>query len=78
MGPAFTPDVGPDEHGGTVGITPEQKRAIDAAFAHKIAMADEIFVINEGGYVGTSTRHDIAYARSIGKTVRWLEPQHAF
>lgn len=78
VGPAFTPDVGPDEHGGTVGISPAQKQAIDEAFAHKITMADEILVINEGGYIGSSTRNDIAFARSIGKPVRWLEPEHAF
>ncbi len=78
VGPAFTPDVGPNEHGGSVGITPEQKRAVDAAFIHKIAMADEVLVINVGGYVGKSTRADIESARSLGKTLRWLEPLHAF
>lgn len=78
VGPAFTPAVGPDEHGGTVGITPEQKIAVDEAFVHKIAMADEVLVINVGGYVGSSTRRDIANARALGKPVRWLEPQHAF
>lgn len=78
VGPAFTPAVGPDEHGGTVGITPEQKAAVDEAFVHKIAMADEVLVINVGGYVGSSTRRDIESARALGKPVRWLEPQHAF
>jgi hypothetical protein len=78
VGPAFTPDVGPDEHGGQVGITPEQKTAVDAAFVQKITMADEVMVINVGGYVGQSTRKDIEFARSIGKPIRWLEPQYAF
>lgn len=69
VGPAFTPGVGPREHGGTVGITPEQKAAVDAAFVHKIAMADEVLVINVGGYVGASTRKDIEFAKSICKPV---------
>jgi hypothetical protein len=36
-------------------------------------MADEIFVINVGGYIGTSTQSEIEYAQAIGKTVRYLE-----
>jgi hypothetical protein len=75
VGPAFTPDVGPDEHGGEVGVTTEQKTAIDAAFCHKIAMSDEVLVINVGGYVGSSTARDIETARALGKKIRWLEPE---
>ena len=36
-------------------------------------MADEIFVINVGGYIGSSTRSEIEYAISTGKTVNYLE-----
>lgn len=36
-------------------------------------MADEILVVNVGGYIGHSTRREIAYARRLGKRVRWLE-----
>lgn len=36
-------------------------------------MADEILVVNVGGYIGQSTRWEIAYARRLGKRVRWLE-----
>ena len=39
----------------------------------KIDMADEIFVINVGGYIGSSTRSEIEYAEATGKTVRYLE-----
>lgn len=35
-------------------------------------MADEIFVINVGGYVGDSTRSEIEYAKEQGKKVRYL------
>ena len=41
----------------------------------KIDMSDEIYVINVGGYIGSSTRSEIAYARSIGVTVRYLEEE---
>jgi len=36
-------------------------------------MADEIFVINVGGYIGESTRSEIEYALSTGKKVEYLE-----
>lgn len=36
-------------------------------------MADEIFVINVGGYIGESIRSEIAYAEAHGKGVRYLE-----
>lgn len=39
----------------------------------KIDMADEIYIINVGGYIGTSTRSEIEYAQKAGKTVRYLE-----
>jgi hypothetical protein len=77
VGPAFSPEVGPDDHGGEVAITRRQKRAVDAAFANKIAMADEVLVLNVGGYVGRSTLRDIERARALGRPVRWLEPDHA-
>ena len=39
----------------------------------KIDMADGIFVINVGGYIGSSTASEIAYAKEHGKTVKYLE-----
>lgn len=38
-------------------------------------MADEIFVINVGGYIGSSTRGEIEYATATGKPVRYMESQ---
>lgn len=40
----------------------------------KIDLSDAIFVVNVGGYVGSSTRREIAYALSTGKTVEWMFP----
>lgn len=50
------------------------KEMLDEMHLAKIDLADEIFVINPGGYVGQSTSREIAYARSRGKTVKSLCP----
>ena len=49
------------------------KEMLDDMHKRKIDMADEIFVINVGGYIGTSTRSEIEYARRTGKVVRYFE-----
>ena len=50
------------------------KEMLDDMHKRKIDMADEIFVINVGGYIGESTRSEIAYAHATGKKVNYLEP----
>jgi hypothetical protein len=49
------------------------KEMLDEMHKRKIDMANEIFVINKNGYVGSSTKSEIAYAKSVGKNVRFLE-----
>lgn len=51
------------------------KLMLDDMHKRKIDMADEIFVINVGGYIGSSTMSEIEYAKKTGKTVRYLEQQ---
>lgn len=63
-----------DAHGEDWGCTPEMKIALDALHFRKIELADEIFVLNVGGYVGESTRNEINHATRLGKPIRWLEP----
>ncbi len=53
--------------------TPGTKEMLDDMHRAKIDMADEIFVINVGGYIGYSTRSEIEYAQATGKKVRYLE-----
>src|SRR3954452_16110699 len=48
------------------------KGRLAAVHRHKIRMADEVYVVDPGGYVGESTRREIAYAQSLGKPVRYL------
>lgn len=61
------------QHGQVIGITPEQKIMLDELHKRKIDLADEVLVLNIGGYVGESTRSEIEYAKAHGKPVRWLE-----
>ncbi len=49
------------------------KAALDELHLRKIDLADEILVLNVAGYVGESTQREIAYARTHGKRIRWLE-----
>ena len=50
------------------------KEMLDDMHKRKIDMADEIFVINAGGYIGSSTRSEIEYALRHGKKVSSLCP----
>ena len=49
------------------------KEMLDDMHKRKIDMADEIFVINKDGYVGTSTKSEIEYAIKTGKNVVFME-----
>ena len=49
------------------------KDMLDRQHLAKIDLADEIFVINVGGYIGDSTRREVAYAEFKGKTISYLE-----
>jgi len=49
------------------------KEMLDDMHKRKIDMADYIYVINKEGYIGSSTRGEIDYAISLGKTVHYLE-----
>lgn len=62
-------------HGESVGCTPEQKIALDELHKRKIDLADEVYVLNVGGYIGDSTRSELEYAREHGKAIRFLEPE---
>ena len=53
---------------------PGVKEMLDDMHKRKIDMADEIYVLNVGGYIGESTRSEIEYAIAGGKPVRYLEP----
>jgi hypothetical protein len=52
---------------------PGVKEMLDNMHKRKIDMADAIYVINVGGYIGESTRSEIDYAKAHGKQVMYLE-----
>ena len=63
------------------GTLSKTKEMLDDMHKRKIDMADSIYVINVDGYIGESTKSEIAYAEAHGKTVRYLvepgtKPEH--
>ncbi len=55
------------------GTLTRTKEMLDDMHKRKIDMADEVYVINVGGYIGSSTRSEIDYAKAAGKPVQYLE-----
>ena len=51
------------------------KEMLDNMHKRKIDMADAIYVINVGGYIGESTRSEIDYATKHGKEILYLESE---
>ena len=49
------------------------KEMLDEMHKRKIDMADEIFVINKNGYIGSSTKSEIEYAIKANKKVSYME-----
>ncbi|MGB1286092.1 MAG: hypothetical protein ACPG7F_06130 [Aggregatilineales bacterium] len=50
------------------------KARLDQLHLRKIDLADEVLILNVGGYIGPSTRNELQYAQQQGKLIRWLEP----
>lgn len=55
-------------------LQPGDKERLDQLHLRKIDLSDEVLILNIDGYIGDSTRRELAYARETGKLVRWLEP----
>jgi hypothetical protein len=51
------------------------KARLDKLHLRKIDLADEVLILNVGGYIGESTARELAYARQQGKRVRFLESE---
>lgn len=51
--------------------TPE-KQGLDELHFRKIDISDEVLVVDLGGYVGSSTEREVAYALDHGKRVRLM------
>lgn len=61
--------------GGHVGeaMGEEVKIMLDELHKRKIDLADEVLILNVGGYIGESTRSELEYAEKQGKKIRFLE-----
>ena len=59
--------------GDTEVFTEGVKEMLDDMHKRKIDMADEIFVINKNGYIGSSTKSEIEYAKMTNKKVSYME-----
>jgi len=54
-------------------VAPEVKCMLDLLHLEKIRMADFVFVINVGGYIGESTANEIDFAKSLHKRIEYME-----
>ncbi len=64
----------PPDHGGE-SLGPQVVEMLDELHWRKIDLADEVLVLNVGGYIGHSTRREIQYAERVGVKIRYLEPK---
>lgn len=55
------------------GAESDYKIKADELHKRKIDICDEVHVLNVNGYIGESTRSEIAYAEQIGKPITYLE-----
>ena len=53
-------------------LTEEIKEILDDMHLQKIDMAEAIYMINPGGYIGNSTKKEIEYAKAQGKQVHYM------
>ena len=58
------------------GTLTKTKEMLDDMHKRKIDLADAVFIVNPGGYIGKSTRSEIAYAKETGKEILWLEKEN--
>lgn len=54
------------------------KDMLDRMHMAKIDMSTAIYVIDQGGYIGESTRNEIKYANDTGKTVYYMSSMGGF
>lgn len=66
--------VGSLGHHENLDMGSKTKINLDILHLRKIDIADGVFVVNPGGYIGDSTRREIAYATRKGRPIAYLEP----
>lgn len=56
--------------------TNEEKIRLDWLHMRKIDLADEVLIIDVGGYIGESTQNELTYAYTTHKRVRFLSKEN--
>ncbi len=54
-------------------LTEEELNVLGYMHKEKIKLSDAIFVTNVNGYIGSTTKSEIAYAESLNKEIIYLE-----
>ncbi|MBD7937545.1 hypothetical protein H9655_10970 [Cytobacillus sp. Sa5YUA1] len=57
------------EHSDRIYLSDEKLNMLQELHLRKIDLSDAIYVIDEGAYIGESTRKEIQYAKSKGKDI---------
>ncbi len=65
--------VGLFGHQEGIDMAGEVKARLDVLHLAKIDLAQEVLILNVGGYIGESTMREIHYARLRQKVIRYLE-----
>ena len=56
-----------------LGLSTKDIERLKELHLRKIDLADEVYVLNVGGYIGSSTRKEIEYAESLNMPVKYLK-----
>lgn len=54
-------------------LTAEQVEMLHHLHRHKIKLADEVYIVNKGGYIGESTESEIDFAEKNNKFIEYAE-----
>lgn len=54
-------------------LSDKQIKMLKDIHKQKIAMSDEIFVINKNSYIGNGLKEEIEYAKQLNKGISYLE-----
>ena len=61
------------EHHGAEALGKDVAEKLIELHLRKIDLADMVFILNVGGYIGESTRKELNYAKDMGKFIQYLE-----
>lgn len=61
------------EHHGAEALGEDVAQRLDELHLRKIDLADRVHILNVDGYIGESTRRELAYAISLGRPVTFLD-----